>query len=300
MYNPLLTTFLTIADCGSFNKAARQLFISPTAVMKQMNDLEKHLGIILIDRSAAGIKLTCAGQIIYRESKFLIDYSDRVITNAKTAAGRSSHTFCVGTSLLNPAKPFMDLWYKLNREFCTYKLHLVPFADEHNGILAEIQQLGQKFDFLVGVCNSRSWLDICNFLPLGRYRKMVAVALEHPLAQKNSLKISDLYDQTLMMVPKGDSPVNDFIRQELALYHPRIKLEDTPIFYDLSVFNRCAETNNILLTIECWQNVHPGLIYLPVDWPYTIPYGLMYSRRPDRDVLHFIQETKNILQTEKS
>ena len=103
-----------------------------------------------------------------------------------------------------------------------------------------------------------------------------------------------------MMVPKGDSPVNDFIRQELALYHPRIKLEDTPIFYDLSVFNRCAETNNILLTIECWQNVHPGLIYLPVDWPYTIPYGLMYSRRPDRDVLHFIQETKNILHTEKS
>lgn len=40
MYNPLLDTFLAVADCGSFTKAAEKLFISPTAVMKQMNSLE--------------------------------------------------------------------------------------------------------------------------------------------------------------------------------------------------------------------------------------------------------------------
>ena len=40
MYNPLLDTFLAVADCGSFTKAADKLFISPTAVMKKMNVLE--------------------------------------------------------------------------------------------------------------------------------------------------------------------------------------------------------------------------------------------------------------------
>lgn len=35
MYNQLLDTFITVADCGSFTKAAEQLYISPTAVMKQ-------------------------------------------------------------------------------------------------------------------------------------------------------------------------------------------------------------------------------------------------------------------------
>ena len=45
MYNQLLDTFITVADCGSFTKAAEQLYISPTAVMKQMNALEKHLSI---------------------------------------------------------------------------------------------------------------------------------------------------------------------------------------------------------------------------------------------------------------
>ena len=36
MYNPQLETFLCVAECGSFNKAAEKLFISPPAVIKQI------------------------------------------------------------------------------------------------------------------------------------------------------------------------------------------------------------------------------------------------------------------------
>lgn len=43
MFNPHLSTFVRAVDCGSFTKAADQLFISPTAVMKQVNLLEAHL-----------------------------------------------------------------------------------------------------------------------------------------------------------------------------------------------------------------------------------------------------------------
>ena len=43
MYDPLLDTFLAVAELGSFTKAAELLYLSPTAVMKQMNTLEKRL-----------------------------------------------------------------------------------------------------------------------------------------------------------------------------------------------------------------------------------------------------------------
>ena len=50
MYNPQLETFLCVAECGSFNKAAEKLFISPPAVIKQINLLEENLDLQLFVR----------------------------------------------------------------------------------------------------------------------------------------------------------------------------------------------------------------------------------------------------------
>lgn len=300
MLNPLINVFLCVADCGSFTKAAGNLFLSPTAVMKQINAFEAHLGLKLFERTSHGVHLTPAGEVIYRDARFLSDYSRRSIDAARHAMERESKLFRVGNSLLNPAKPFMDLWYEANREFPGYKLHLVPFEDDHESILSEIAGLGDKFDFLVGVCDSRTWLDRCHLLPLGHYRKMCAVSREHPLAAKDCLEISDLYGETLMMVAEGDSEVNDYIRHDLAEKHPAIHIEDTPHFYDISVFNRCAGTQNVLLTLECWKDVHPALVTIPVKWEYSIPYGLLYSLNPPEDVNKFVSVTRKILSTKYS
>lgn len=294
MYNPILTTFIAVADCGSFTKAAQRLYISPTAVMKQINALEDLVGIKLIERTHNGVRLTKSGSVIYRDAKFIIDYSKKSIEEARKADIYYDTTFCVGTSLLNPAKPFMDIWYRVNKDFPDYKLHLVPFEDNHEGIISEIEKLGEKFDFLIGVCDSKEWLLRCNFLPLGRYKKMVAVPREYPLAKKERINIEDLYGETLMMVRRGDSGVNDFLRNDLEKNHPLINIEDTPQFYDLSVFNRCAETGNVLLTIECWQDVHPGLVSVPVNWDYSIPYGLLYSHEAPDDVLLFVEKVREL------
>ena len=294
MYNPVLDTFITVAECGSFTKASDLLYISPTAVMKQMNTLEAHLDVKLTERTPTGVKLTAAGEIIYRDAKFMKDYSKKSLAEAKAAELSYDTTFCVGTSLLNPAKPFMDIWYRVNKKFPDYKLHLVPFEDDHDGILSEIKKLGEKFDFLIGVCDSKAWLSLCNFMPLGRYKKMIAVSREHRLARKSSIGLEDLYGETLMMVKSGDSGVNDFIRNDLEKNHPQIHIEDTPQFYDLSVFNRCAETGNVLLTIECWQEVHPGLVSIPVNWDYSIPYGLLYSLNAPDDVKRFVDEAAKL------
>lgn len=294
MFNPQLTVFVSVVDCGSFTKAAESLFISPTAVMKQINALEKHLNLKLLERNSHGVRPTLAGETIYKDAKFLFEYSKRSIENARKVMENADCTFCVATSMLNPAKPFMDLWYQASQDFPNYKLHLVPFEDNHEGILSEIAQLGEKFDFLVGVCDSKMWLNKCNMLSLGRYKKMCAVSREHHLAKKDYLEISDLYGETLMMVAKGDSGVNDFIRNALNRNHPAIQIEDTPHFYDISVFNRCAETKNVLLTLECWKEVHPALVTIPVNWDYSSPYGLLYALKPSEDVQRFVDRIQEI------
>ena len=52
MFNPQLTAFVCAADCGSFNKAAERLYLSPPSVMKQVNALEKHLQLTLLERDS--------------------------------------------------------------------------------------------------------------------------------------------------------------------------------------------------------------------------------------------------------
>ena len=55
MYNPALDIFIAVADLGSFTKAAGQFYLSPTAVMKQINALEQHLEVKLFDRTISCI-----------------------------------------------------------------------------------------------------------------------------------------------------------------------------------------------------------------------------------------------------
>ena len=295
MYNSLLKTFLCVADYGSLNKAAEHLFLTPTAVMKQINVLEKHLDLKLFQRTNHGLTLTECGASIYKDAKFMISYSEKVIERAKKIQGTANQIIRVGTSLLNPCKVFMDIWYHVNDQFPQFKIQIVPFEDDHQGILSVIEKIGKEFDFIVGVCDSIQWLNRCCMYQLGTYRKCVAVPRGHRLADRKKLTLSDLYGETLMMVKQGDSPVNDLIRDDLEQNHPQICIEDTENFYDIQVFNRCEQMGNILLNIECWKDIHPSLVTIPVDWSYTIPYGLLYAKDPTPNILNFIEAVESYL-----
>jgi hypothetical protein len=39
---------------------------------------------------------------------------------------------------------------------------------------------------------------------------------------------------------------------------------------------------NVMMTIDNWKNVHPLLKTIPVDWDYTIPFGLLSSETVQR------------------
>lgn len=82
MYNHQLKVFICVAECGSFSRASQLLYMSPTAVMKQINNLEKHLGISLFIRTKTGSYLTEAGKSIYKNAKKIIQFSDDAILEA--------------------------------------------------------------------------------------------------------------------------------------------------------------------------------------------------------------------------
>ena len=97
-----------------------------------------------------------------------------------------------------------------------------------------------------------------------------------------------------MLIHRGWSHYVDKLRDDLWMNHPQIKIIDFD-FYNVSVFNQCENSNDVLMAIDSWQSVHPLLKIIPVEWDYSIPYGLLHSPEPTKTVQDFL----SIIQTIK-
>lgn len=286
MYNQALHTFVTVADCGSFLKASEKLFISPTAIMKQMNLLERHIGLPLMVRTNQGIRLTEAGKSIYEDAKVIIRYSEEAIARARRAQKAGQEVVSLGTSALYPCKILMDLWNSVGIGYPHFHLKVVPFED--TGAQTAFANIGKKYDLMVGPFNSIHTAKFSDFLELGRYHFCVTMPRLHPLAGKKIISYQDLHGENLLMQAKGNSPVNDKIRDEIERNHPQITIIDLPHHYDLEVFNRCAENDGVLLSLDGWREVHPALVTIPFEAKETIPYGILSSREPTPETARFL------------
>ena len=64
--------------------------------------------------------------------------------------------------------------------------------------------------------------------------------------------------------------------------------------FNINVFNQCENSEDILMTIDNWQQVHPLLKTIPVDWGYTIPYGLLHAPKPSPTVRRFLDAVQTV------
>ena len=75
-----------------------------------------------------------------------------------------------------------------------------------------------------------------------------------------------------------------------------VEIIDAPLFYDINVFNKCEETGSLLVTLECWKDIHPAFKTIPLSSGESMPYGIIYSKTPTEDALRFL-DSKSTLAT---
>ncbi|MDE7351664.1 MAG: LysR family transcriptional regulator [Acetatifactor sp.] len=289
MYNPQLETFLRVADAGSFNKAAEEAYITPTAVIKQINLLEGSLDVKLFERTHRGLILTKAGKCLYQDTKYIIQYCKDAVTRAKNSMQENENVIRIGSSPMTPAQLLMQLWPKIQARCTSIKFEIVPFENTPENAREILANLGRKIDVVGGIFDE-TMLDLrsCSGLELTREPFCCAVSIHHPLAEKDKLKLPDLYGENLLLMHRGWSHHVDDLRDDIRQNHSQIHIIDFD-FYDTNIFNRCENTNDVLLAISGWANVHPLLKVIPVEWEYSIPYGLLHSPKPTETVKRFLE-----------
>ena len=294
MYNPQLETFIKVADAGSFNKAAEELYITPTAVIKQINLLEAKLDIELFKRTHRGLSLTNAGRSLYNDAKYIIQYSGESVVRAKNAAQNDFQTIRIGSSPMTPTRLLVDLWPKIRSVCPDINFQLIPFENTPENAREILSNLGQNIDIVAGIFDESYFnMKHCTGFEICRVPICCAVSLNHLLAQKDKLTVEDLYGENLMLIHRGWSSYVDRLRDEIWTNHPQIHIVDFH-FYNVGVFNQCQNSNDILMAVDAWSGVHPLLKILPVMWDYSIPYGILHSDNPSENVKKLLSALKTI------
>lgn len=292
MYNPQLETFLRVADAGSFNKAAEESYITPTAVIKQINLLESSLDVKLFERTHRGLILTKAGKSLYQDTKYIIQYCRDSVTRAKNAMQENADIIRIGSSPMTPAQLLMQLWPKIQVSCPRIKFEIVPFENTPENAREILANLGRNIDVVGGIFDE-TMLEVrnCAGLELSREPFCCAVSIHHKLAEKDHLKIQDLYGENLLLMHRGWSHYVDELRDDIWQNHSKINIVDFD-FYNMNIFNRCENSNDVLLAIPGWATVHPLLKVIPVKWEHSIPYGLLHSQQPSETVKQFLDAAR--------
>ena len=113
--------------------------------------------------------------------------------------------------------------------------------------------------------------------------------------KKDVISFKDLSGEKVTAITTGDSKQNQDILKKIKTNCKNVEIIDAPFFYDINVFNKCEENGSLLVTLECWKDVHPAFKTIPLASGEIIPYGILYSKTPTDDTLKFLDILKNVI-----
>ncbi|HEV2700848.1 MAG TPA: LysR substrate-binding domain-containing protein [Steroidobacteraceae bacterium] len=192
-----LRYLVAVADSGHFGQAAERCFISQPTLSAQLKKLEQYLGVRLIERQPKGATLTQAGEQIVARARLILSASDEVVTIAQTfrdpLAGRLKVAMIptVGPYLLPQVAPVV------RRQMP--RLDLLLFEFQTAAILEKLH--GGDID--VGVLALPVETEGLASRTLYDEDFNVALPEHHRLAKQSSVRISDLEDESLLLLEEG-------------------------------------------------------------------------------------------------
>ena len=287
MFEGRLETFIKVAECGSFTKAADDLYITPTAVMKQVNALEKELEVTLFDRSNHGLRITKAGEAFLQDARYILEYITRAEQKAREIQeGETRRSIRIGTSVMTPAKFILDVWSQIQSRMPTLKIELIPFENNPVNSVEILRNLGQHIDVVAGLYDD-NFLQERRCLAAHMYDKriLLAVPVSHALSAESLITPEKLKNRKVLFIRRGWNIYVDNLRDKLEA--SGVRTEDFEMF-NISAYNRAVTENKPIITVEGWEDVHPLLKLIPVDWEDSIPFGVFYSPTPTKLVKRFV------------
>jgi DNA-binding transcriptional LysR family regulator len=294
-----LRYFRAVAEEAHVTRAAARLGIAQPPLTQQIKALEAELGILLFDRIGRRVELTEAGRVLLGEARAILDHVERAVSLTQQAGQGSSGRLRVGFTGSASFHPVVTEVLKAVRsEWPGVELVLEESKTDH--LAAALDQGKLDTAFVRPPLQNRGTL---SFQLLATEALMVAVPVTHALAGRESLRLTDLAEESFILYPRATGPglsegvVMACVR---AGFSPRVA-QQTPQLS--STINMVAASLGIAVVPECLRHLRLDsvrFIRLVGDQPRA-ELGLAY-RSGERSpvVLNFVATSLRFRQAESS
>ncbi|MDO5294505.1 MAG: hypothetical protein Q4F05_17360 [bacterium] len=195
---------------------------------------------------------------------------------ARMIEGSISSEIRIGTSLLTKCRFLPDYWVKVIEVNPDFEIRLISQQNSEIANETPLAGLGKEYVMFEGLYLSEFYRNNCNFICFKQVPFCIAVSVNHRLFNKSIIRLTDLQEETVLLLKRGISSHFDALRDYLETC-PSIHIEDLD-YYDISTFSSCELNNQIMITPLIWQDIHPSLKAIPLEQEITIPYGLIYAK----------------------
>lgn len=262
-----LTSFMQVAHEGSITSAAKKLFISPQALLQQINLLEDEIGVPLFSRSKRGVSLTLAGKEFYSGTeKILSAYSDTVTRCRLADKAEETIRIPMMSSIVLP--DFMEtVCSEYQRTDGAYNIEFI--SDEFGNYFEGLMNL--KYDIIEHFTVDKICPEGIHFESLDPVQTWCIMSKHHPLARRGSLKPDDFEGCTLL------SPGDNFnLMSYIQLYMEgrKVKTEVVEIGNDRYQIMDGINLGGIYLANRQIAAIFFGFTGIPLDFDTHVWHGL--------------------------
>jgi DNA-binding transcriptional LysR family regulator len=187
-----LRDFTALARAGSFTQASLELHVAQPALSYQIKRLEQELGVLLFDRQPRGVSLTTEGRELLERTNVTLHAYDALLETARRLRPDAAGVLRVGFMAQGPGEllPAILRSFKRSHPGVEVTLHQFGFDDCFMGVTRGTTDVG----FASGPIDES---DEVTFLTLFEEPIVVAMAADHPLADRERLRIEDVVREPL-------------------------------------------------------------------------------------------------------
>jgi len=190
-----LRIFIEVAECGKMRAAAEKMFISQPTVSQAIKELEMHYGVLLFQRLKKKLYITDEGNRLLFYAKDVVEQFDlleeKMWSLSKIEKIKIGATITVGECILS----------NVINKFRMKKPNVEIYSYANNTESIEKRLLDDDID--IGIVEGKIKSPDLISIPKIKDYLVLICSMDHPLAKRPIIQLSELADQNFAMREKG-------------------------------------------------------------------------------------------------